>query len=289
MTELQHNTNGELVIEPIGPVRPESPFDDSIPPENERWLLHAEVERHRLSSWEGLHIFWGRQRCLYASVLQHSSRKITVERWMSLLIVQEGLITRSVCRRELTVAFAEVDDTTEEILEDEASRHHVEAAIKERRMTLNRWWRGGQNTDVGEIEIRLNGCEIFTDRRGIHSFLKEKISIEPNIRETTFRWEIMLEEEGPANADDDPQFIHPDAQTPERARAELRIRRATEKIQGANEWFKGHVSVDREIPSLERATTNIGEVPDVLSVCDFCSTRHRYGDCLMDWTSSASG
>jgi hypothetical protein len=289
MTELQYHTHGELVSEPIGPVRPESPFslDDSITPENERRLLHAAAERERLSDWDGIHVFWGRKKCLYASV-QHSSRKVTVERWMSLLIVQVGLTTRSVCRRELTVAFAEIDDTTEEIVESEASRYHVEAAIKERRMTLNRWWRGGHNIDVGEIEITLNGCEIFADRRGIHSFLREKISIEPSSREITFRWEVMLEEEGPAFADDDPHSIHPDAQTPGRARAELRIQRATEKIQGANEWFKRHVSVVREVPSLERATTNISEVPDGWSVCDFCSIRHRYGDCLMDWTSGTS-
>ncbi|KAM3075469.1 hypothetical protein ACMFMG_007616 [Clarireedia jacksonii] len=181
------------------------------------------------------------------------------------------------------VCFSEINGMTDDTAADTVSLNYAEAAMKELRMTLNRWWNECQNIDIARVEVTLNSCEVFTGRRGIHSFLKEKVSIEHGSQETYIRWEMVLEEDGPANADDDPQIFHPDTQTPERARADQRIRRAEEQIQGAHEWFMSHGFVDREGPSLERATTNIREVPDMFSLCDFCSVSHRYGDCLMDW------
>jgi hypothetical protein len=172
------------------------------------------------------------------------------------------------------------DTSTEARLELEKTKREVEG------MT-NRWLH--PSLDVNEATFVLRNVDIFRGRRGIHSFLKGKVTIERSgrdLKSTKIVWETELEEEGPASADDGPEIVPEDARSRSRMRRDENIDDAVEEIGTVLDWFQMREFRGVGDPGwrrIDRATTNIleGARPD--PICKYCRGEHRNGKCKLRW------
>lgn len=207
---------------------------------------------------------------------------VFITRSLMLKISQSGVTTRSKLIRQVQIA--ERYENLEHVIVDtsDESIRELERTKREVYTMLWRWLRNCP-AKVQDAVFTIRDVKVPRDHRGIHSFLKSKVSITNTRGGVKIEWEVELEEEGPANADNDSE-IHPYAAYTESRRRRIRyVKDATEQIQRSKEWFQqrqGDATLGNE---LDRATTNILEPYRPEYQCAFCHLVHRNGDCLLPW------
>jgi hypothetical protein len=99
-------------------------------------------------------------------------------------------------------------------------------------------------------------------------------------RRVKVTWETELEEQGPANAHDDPEIVPRHQRTRYRKRGERAICEAVEQIGCTLDWFAEKQPDAEEWDNLDGATTSLLEQS---AKCKFCRQGRRNGDCLLPW------
>lgn len=214
---------------------------------------------------------------------------VNIKRTITLEVVQENVKTTSKIIRTVDIQYKVHDhrrwphgwDASEE------GRLELEKTKREVERLTNRWIH--PSLEVSKGTFVLHNEEIFRGRRGIHSFLKGKVTIEysgRDLRSLKIVWEIELEEEGPANVDDDPEILPEDARSRSRTRREEHVNDAVEEFGTVLDWFHLRDSRNRTDSGwrrIDRATTNMLEASPPDPICKYCQGEHRNGGCLLRW------
>lgn len=248
---------------------------------------HAALEQRRLLEMPNL--TYDKSGTYLSITIQHEDDIVTVKRDLSLIIKQRQLKTLCNFLRTLTLTYAPTSDTRhrpiQAISTDATSLILFQEAEQESGATLTRWFQHGDmfsnkmKWDYPEIEVRRG-------KRGIDSILKSSVRIEKIKDEERvnlkFSWETILEERGPAHADNDADVSNSMDESESRKKAESRLSYDVQQIQGALAWLRKHHGKDW-LKGFERGSTNILE-PYSGQRCTKCSNVHRYGDCLLPWS-----
>jgi hypothetical protein len=247
---------------------------------------HAALEQRRLLEMPNL--TYEKSGTYLNITIQHEDDIVTVKRDLSLIIKQRQLKTLCNFLRTLTLTYAPTAGTrhrpTQTISTDATSLILFQEAEQESGTALIRWFQHGDNFS-NKMKWNHPEIEFRRGKRGIDSILKSSVRIEKIKDEERvnlkFSWETILEERGPAHADNDADVSKLMDESEFRKKLESRLSYDVQQIQGALAWLRKHHGKDW-LKGFERGSTNILE-PYSGQRCTKCSNVHRYGDCLLPW------
>lgn len=286
--EIHHIFDGQggITSQVINVMEEEGAFpdDEATAPNMSERDRHAALEHRRLRVRTPLLL---QDAAQYVNIcVREDDHDVRIERNITLEIEQRSLATTSKIIRTVQIKYTDHshrrwplgwDNSYKNMLELEKTKREVA------RMT-NRWL--SPCLEVQEGTFVLHNVEIPRGERGIRSFLKGKVTIVSTSRDPKsikIVWETTIEEEGPANASNDPEIFSTNARSESRTRREEHIANAMDQMQGVLEWFQMREQDVSVWFMIDRTTTNILEARRSDLRCRYCHQGHRNGDCLLPW------
>lgn len=263
------------------------PSDEEVTPNIPARERHAALERRRLRARAPLQL---RGVAQYVNIcVAEDAYDIRIERNIIFEIEQRGLVTTSKIIRTVQIKYTDHDPSHYPRTWDNSYKNMLELEKTKREVEgmTNRWV--NPSLGVREGNFVLHSAELPRGDRGIQSLLTGRLTIECTRRKpktVKIVWETTLEEEGPANANNDPEILPLYARSQSRTRREEHIADAVEEMNVTLGWFQTReidVSGWREI---DGATTNILEPYRRNPRCKYCRQGHRNGYCLLRWEHS---